>query len=201
MSKNININTNTNIMADAAIIREIEELMDKNANMRLNAAEYLCHNKYVDANGETVYVWKSREYRLSDLKNKAIPEFNVDEVVHYMLLEWATILHDLHTADLNDIKYAINNARTYFIESIQDSIVWEVAAADALVAVTDNVAFREWENYYEMFGSDHEELQRYYKYVYNKLANRLNDLSEKYVLMFARNRLYTLLIEARNAAM
>lgn len=200
MSKSINNNTNITL-ADALIISKIEELTEKNAGAQPSEIKYPHHDTYVDANGETVHVWKSREYRLSDLKNKAIPEFDVDEVARYMLIDWASILHELHIADLDDIKYVLDNAHTYLVHSIHDSIVWEVAATDALVDVTNNIAFQEWENYIELFlGTDHEEFRRYYKYVYDKLADRLSDLSEKYVLMFARNRLYDLLIEAKNAA-
>ena len=200
MSKSINNNTNIT-SADALIISKIEELTEKNAGTQPTETKYPRSEKHVDANGETFYVWKSREYRLSDVKNKAIPEFDVDEVACYMLIDWASILHELHVADLEEIKYALDNAHTYLVQSIHDSIVWEVAASEALVDVTSNIAFQEWENYIELFlGTDNEEFKRYYKYVYDKLADRLSDLSEKYVLMFARNRLYDLLIEAKDAA-
>ena len=109
MSKSINKNTNIT-SNDALIISKIEELMKKNAGVQPSETKYPRHDQYVDANGETVHVWKSREYRLSDLKNKAIPEFDVDEVARYMLIDWASILHDLRIADLDDIKYALDNA-------------------------------------------------------------------------------------------
>ena len=155
--------------------------------------------KYVDDSGETTFIWNKREYRLSDLQDKNIPEYDLDTVVSYMLIDWSNVLHDLCKADLKEVCYAREHAHTYFTQSIGDSEVWEVAVTEALVDVTGDTTFQDWEYYMELFGIENEEFKRYYEAVHDKIFNALNDISEQFVKIYAENRFNVLVKELENA--
>ena len=146
--------------------------------------------RYVDQSGNEFYIFNSKVYKLSDLNDKIIPDYNLDEVANYILLDWANILHELHyKADIDDVNYALENARTYMTTAIHESVVWEVAVSEALYEVTGNEEFKDWENYIEMFiSSKDKNIAHYYEVVYDKIAKRVSELSEQYVIKFAKIR-------------
>lgn len=195
--KNIINNNNINNGNNGRILNP-DELQDILMNATVNVSVPSI-KKYVDGSGETTFIWNKREYRLSDLQDKNIPEYDLNTVVSYMLIDWSSVLHDLCKADLEEVCYAREHAHTYFAQSIGDSVVWEVAVTEALVDVTGDTTFQDWEYYMELFGIENYEFQRYYEAVHDKIFNALNDASEKFVKIYAENRFNVLVKELENA--
>lgn len=204
INNNINNNSgNSNINNDISIgnndqVLSPNELQEILTNAAVNVSVPSI-KKYVDDSGETTFIWNKREYRLSDLQDKNIPEYDLDTVVSYMLIDWSNVLHDLCKADLEEVCYAREHAHTYFTQSIGDSEVWEVAVTEALVDVTGDTTFQDWEYYMELFGIENEEFKRYYEAVHDKIFNALNDASEQFVKIYAENRFNVLIKELENA--
>ena len=133
---------------------------------------------------------------LEEIKALTIPEYNVDRVALHMIVTWHDLFEsiDRDSENIEEIEEIMQDANTWFTDTIHDSIVWEVAVENALTEITNSAGT--WESifadvmvlYNTAYQDKYPESKNYVNTIYdeiiNKIANKVGELTKPEVIYY-----------------
>ena len=127
---------------------------------------------------------------LEDIKILTIPPYDVNRVALHIIVTWHDLFEsiDRDSDNIKEIEFIIDNANNWFINCINESWNLESAIEDALIEITDtpkiwkkllNCGFTLLDPYFQdKYPESKEYVKQLYTEVYDKLANKISDLSK-----------------------
>ena len=154
-------------------------------NMTINNILSINNDEHVDY---SVIAEKRFEQAWNTVKNINIPEYDIHRVALHIIVTWHNLFEslqkDLTLEELVELK---QNPRGWFVQTIHESIVWEVAVEDAIKEIEENNQ-EVWDiilsNIYVLYDSEFQKLypeskqfvDNLYKNVYDAIANKVEEL-------------------------
>lgn len=128
---------------------------------------------------EQLYYWNNRFWCIYDACFIDIPKINARKVAKYMVNDWQCIFDDLQQA--KNIDKSRIYVESYFAEVIHDSMVFEEAVAEALIALYPQKHFDDINTYMALFHNVEEFAEKeneYYENIIDEIRYNIGKLTK-----------------------
>lgn len=143
------------------------------------------------------FTFSKRIYRIDDLKNLPIPDYDVDTVAYMIIADFFGLFTEVVLKADKDLCEDFIDYERSFPSMVHDAYVWEQAVDDALQeALPENEAkiMGRWSLTIQLFRREENFslFIPFYEKVYDKLARRVDELTQNMLVILAKARLLQL---------
>ena len=133
---------------------------------------------------------------LKDIKALAIPKYDVDHVALHMIVIWHDLFEsiDRDSENIEEIEEIMQDANTWFTDTIHDSATWETEVGNILIdfldcsdiwqRILDYSIILSNEFYQDKYPESKDYLGKIYNEVYNVIKYKVNELTKPEVIYY-----------------